>query len=307
MMKHRAVATSVILAIVLCSLGFSTQAHAQSRLHQVEQGDTLSSLAQTFLGSSNRWREIWAANPDLRNPNQIKAGTQLIIHSGIITQHTSANTHPSLEKYQLAALEVLNSGVYQEIVSNRLLINQKDLNQQLHITAIHSSDSVTLVASSHKPITANRFLILRENQQLHTSSGLIIDARILGDAESSNTSNTLMSLTVNSAKQPLNRSEIIVLAQRMNSNSGDAFIHTPVINAPASVLHTLHNQSAGLVVIVDSGINHTLNTGAVLRYKNPGSSRPYDGVLVVINGINGAAYAAVVSSKAPPMPTASVF
>lgn len=304
-MKHRVLATSVFLFMVLCGFGFSAQTLAQSQMHQVQKGDTLSSLAQTFLGSSNRWREIWAANPDLRNPNQIKVGTLLIIPSGAITQHS--NTNPSLEMYRFAALEVLNSGVYQEVVSNRILINQNDLNQQLHITAIDSSDSVTLIASSHNPITASRFLILRENQRLQTSSGLIIDARILGDAETTSTSSTLLSLTVNSARQPLDRSEIIVLANRVTMNTDDVSIYTPAINRPASILHTFHNQSSGLVVIIDSGANHTLNTGAVLRYKNPGSAQSYDGVLVVINGTNGAAYAAVVSATAPPMPTARVF
>lgn len=305
-MKHRVLATSAFLAIALFSFGFSNQTFAQTQMYQVQKGDTLSSLAQTFLGSSNRWREIWAVNPDLRNPNQIKVGTQLIIPSGSTNQHLSVNS--SLEKYRLAALEVLNSGIYQEIVTNRRLINQNDLNQQLHITAIDNSNNLTLIASSHRPITANHFLILRENQRLQTSSGPIIDARILGDAESSSTSSTLLSLTVNSARQPLERSEIIVLADRVSLNTvGDVSIYTPAINRPASVLHTFHNQSSGLVVIIDSGANHTLSTGAVLRYKNPGSAHSYDGVLVVINGTNGAAYAAVVTATAPPMPTARIF
>lgn len=304
-MKHRALVTSAILVMVLCSVSLGSVALAQSKTYQAQKGDTLSSLAQTFLGSSSRWREIWAANPHLRNPNQIKVGTQLSIPSNTLNHHLI--TSPILEKYYYAALEVLNSGVYEEILSNRLLLNQKDLNQQLHITAIDSSDNITLIASSTKPVTTNHFLILRQNQSLQTSNGLIVDARILGDAETTDLTSSLLSLTVNSARQPLDRSEIIVLAHQENLNTEDVTIYAPSLNPTASIIHTFHNQASGLVVILDSEPNYALNTGAVLRYQNPGSSHSYDGVLVVISGINGAAYAAVVTSSSPPMPTASVF
>ena len=46
----------------------------------VTSGDTLSKLAKTYLGDTNRYMEIFKANGDLlTNPDQIKVGQQLKI------------------------------------------------------------------------------------------------------------------------------------------------------------------------------------------------------------------------------------
>lgn len=51
-----------------------------SRLYQVQQGDTLSDLAQRFLGSSARYAEIFEANRNiLRNPNDLQVGMRIRI------------------------------------------------------------------------------------------------------------------------------------------------------------------------------------------------------------------------------------
>jgi hypothetical protein len=42
--------------------------------YTVQRGDTLGTIAQKFLGSSSRWREIWAENPSIRDPNKIIVG-----------------------------------------------------------------------------------------------------------------------------------------------------------------------------------------------------------------------------------------
>ena len=43
----------------------------------VQTGDTLESIAQKFLGSSARWRELLAANPELKNPHFITPGSTI--------------------------------------------------------------------------------------------------------------------------------------------------------------------------------------------------------------------------------------
>jgi LysM repeat protein len=45
--------------------------------YSAQRGDTLGTIAQKFLGSSSKWREIWTANPGITDPNKIAVG-QLI-------------------------------------------------------------------------------------------------------------------------------------------------------------------------------------------------------------------------------------
>lgn len=46
--------------------------------YTVQRGDTLSAIAQRYLGDPNRWREIAQAN-GLRDPNSLRPGQQLIV------------------------------------------------------------------------------------------------------------------------------------------------------------------------------------------------------------------------------------
>jgi len=49
-------------------------------VHTVASGDTLSKLAKSYLGDSNRYMEIFKVNADtLSNPDQIKVGQRLNI------------------------------------------------------------------------------------------------------------------------------------------------------------------------------------------------------------------------------------
>jgi phage tail protein X len=61
------------------SAGFSLAA-GQPRKHKVVDGDTLSSLAERYLGSADRWREIQDANPGLiLTPEILPIGAELQI------------------------------------------------------------------------------------------------------------------------------------------------------------------------------------------------------------------------------------
>lgn len=64
-------------------------------LYKIKQGDTLSVLAETHLGSSRRYMEIYEANRDkLRNPDDIKIGMTIRIPSRVSFQDKPA-TSPS--------------------------------------------------------------------------------------------------------------------------------------------------------------------------------------------------------------------
>lgn len=51
-----------------------------TRFHIVRKGETLSSIAAQYLGSSDKWRKILTANQKIiKDPNRIAPGTKLII------------------------------------------------------------------------------------------------------------------------------------------------------------------------------------------------------------------------------------
>lgn len=51
-----------------------------TQIHTVEKGDTLSKLAQMYLGNGNQWRQIFELNTDtISNPNKIKIGQKIKI------------------------------------------------------------------------------------------------------------------------------------------------------------------------------------------------------------------------------------
>jgi LysM repeat protein len=69
----------------------STQA---ARRYTVQQGDTLSSIAQRFYGSTGDWNRLFAANRSvLRNPNMIFPGQVLAIPGHLPVASTSPASH----------------------------------------------------------------------------------------------------------------------------------------------------------------------------------------------------------------------
>ena len=50
------------------------------RTYEVRHGDTLSSIAEEFLGTRKKWRTLYLANQSvISNPNAIRVGTRLVI------------------------------------------------------------------------------------------------------------------------------------------------------------------------------------------------------------------------------------
>ena len=61
-------------------LGGGQQQTRQPKVHEVQSGDTLSSIAKQHLGDANAYNRIFAANqPMLKDPDEIYPGQVLII------------------------------------------------------------------------------------------------------------------------------------------------------------------------------------------------------------------------------------
>jgi LysM repeat protein len=57
----------------------------------VQRGDSLWKLAQQNLGRGNRWPELVAVNPSIANPNQIRAGAELMLPTVAATPVSARN------------------------------------------------------------------------------------------------------------------------------------------------------------------------------------------------------------------------
>lgn len=89
---------SGLLAVMMVCLSIMTVASAAPATHTVVAGDSLSSLAQRYLGSADRWKEIYEANRDvISDPNSIYVGQQLRI-PGSSSTAPDEGTKPAPDK-----------------------------------------------------------------------------------------------------------------------------------------------------------------------------------------------------------------
>jgi nucleoid-associated protein YgaU len=56
----------------------------------VKAGDSLWKFAARYLGDGRRWQELLALNPDLRDPNLIEAGTQIVLPASVASPRAPA-------------------------------------------------------------------------------------------------------------------------------------------------------------------------------------------------------------------------
>ncbi|MEZ6196045.1 MAG: LysM peptidoglycan-binding domain-containing protein [Planctomycetota bacterium] len=50
-----------------------------ARVHQVMSNETLTGISKKYYGTSSRWREILAANPEIKGPNALRSGVEIRI------------------------------------------------------------------------------------------------------------------------------------------------------------------------------------------------------------------------------------
>ncbi len=72
----------LLVLLPLAALALSVKPGTPSE-YVVQKGDTLSTIGQKFLTDPGRWRDILAANPQIKNPNQIYPG-QVIRFEGTV-------------------------------------------------------------------------------------------------------------------------------------------------------------------------------------------------------------------------------
>lgn len=73
-----------ILVLCLLLLPLAASARDNTRTYVIKKGDTLWGISQRFLADPYYWPNLWANNPDLKNPHFIYPGQKLEIYDGRI-------------------------------------------------------------------------------------------------------------------------------------------------------------------------------------------------------------------------------
>ena len=55
------------------------EATGDANVYTVKTGDTLSSIAQEYLGSASKWRDLWELNPQIKDPNKLTVGQKIFL------------------------------------------------------------------------------------------------------------------------------------------------------------------------------------------------------------------------------------
>jgi hypothetical protein len=79
---HKACFTLAVLCCLLPSIAQALSLRADApREYVVQRGDTLWEIANRYLKNPWEWKELWRANPHIKNPNHLYAGAVLSLHS----------------------------------------------------------------------------------------------------------------------------------------------------------------------------------------------------------------------------------
>ncbi len=129
----------------------------QLRTHIVQPGDTLSGIAQKYLGAASRYREIYEANRDvLAGPDQLKLNMKLVIPTdGAESGGAESGSEPVIEARN----------------SDRPEVSAK---QQTKKTKRNQSEAASLAnsASSKRPTRKKMFVPMKYSPFSRTASDL---------------------------------------------------------------------------------------------------------------------------------------
>ncbi len=88
--------TIALAGALVAPAQLSAQRTDSTRTHVVKSGETLWSLAATYLGDSQRWREILALNPGVRAADALVVGSSLKIPSARTAPSTVRDTNRAI-------------------------------------------------------------------------------------------------------------------------------------------------------------------------------------------------------------------
>lgn len=89
--------SAIFLFLIIPALLFAQDEAAktnEANVYTVKAGDTLSSIAETYLGGASKWKELWELNPQIKNPNKLTIGQKINLKAAEEAKPEAAETKP---------------------------------------------------------------------------------------------------------------------------------------------------------------------------------------------------------------------
>jgi LysM repeat protein len=150
----------------------------------VQKGDTLSTIAQKFLTNPSQWRDILAANPQIKNPNRIFPGQVIRFDGAAATRASAASAEvapaggrnvrlaPSVRSAPLFAeaasvsVDAIQQFLFRpQVVSAEVLATAAEVAGNAEGRLLSGSNS-TVYVKGDLPADAERFVVVRPRGQL---------------------------------------------------------------------------------------------------------------------------------------------
>lgn len=289
------------------------------KFHIVKSGESLSMLSKIYLGDASKWRQIWAVNPDLTNPNQLTAGTRIILPLPAdkfqrSTIDVADSKRPSLTKPR--SLDYGFAGEIESSLARGVLHQFYDRYSVAELDAYSSRADLSKIGSGsdYDRVYAK---LNADTKDLSNFWGLYrtIDAydggflvQQLGTAELEYSEELLLTLRLTSATGSIDSAEYLLpisvspLIQVIPQSSQ--------LDRPARILRTFSEESDGPVVLLDAGFSDGVKSGDILYfykkdYVEIDSNRLVEwptgsaGTIAVFKTWSGFSFGKVVKAEAP--------
>ena len=295
---------TLLLALTLTAAPLTA---AAAGTYSVQKGESLSIIAARLLGSADRWRELWALNPQIRTPKQLQPGTRLRLpdtdsrHQPIPAE---AHAPEAPNAVQLMAQELIRSGHIDRMRADYRLLDtrapesrirtysngHKDDGEFLHIRGLTGTAPEGTVYGLFKPspeAAGDNFVVL-------TRVGKARLALQQGDKAR---------LRITERRQQA-LPQMQVLPMRLPPHTIRPRYPATTINA--RILKALYEQPGGYLLLLDRGNRSGVEPGHLLHYSKPdapafnASQQQSGGWMLVIDTSDDASLALVLQARQIP-------
>ncbi len=309
-------AQAFMLGSVLFTAGAAMSAHANNpsptlradapNVYIVKKGDTLWDIAKHYLNSPWRWKEIWAVNPQVRNPHWIYPGDKLLMCTlnghkivgvdmgdgcaGIIRRATSQVTKVRIERTNMG-IPVIPLGDIQNWLTAVTIVDGETLKRAPYVLAAKNKHIITAIGDvvyvrnvDNQPVLTigKRYGVYREENHYidpvtHQSLGHEMREVARGQLIAADANVSSLKLT-ESLQQEVREGDL-VLPEQDNHYPALFYPEAAPSDLPASqvlnVMDAVSTGAAGSVIAINRGVSSGVQVGQVVAV-NKQDARIYD-------------------------------